>query len=109
MFYVDSGASDHLILSRGLCPYKEFATPVEISAANNGKIGAYGSGTLRVAATVNGAEREQDLEGVYYAPRSMRDWCRLGSWRARDGTSAYVTAEWSRGIGTGTCSPISRG
>jgi hypothetical protein len=54
-FYVDSGASDHLIPSRGgLRAYKEFATPVEISAANNGKIYAYGSGTLRVAATANG-------------------------------------------------------
>jgi transposase InsO family protein len=68
-FYVDSGASDHLIPSRGdLRAYKEFAMPVEISAANNGKIYAYGSGTLRVAATANGTEREHNLEDIYYAP-----------------------------------------
>jgi transposase InsO family protein len=68
-FYVDSGASDHLIPSKGdLRAYKEFAKPVEISAANNGKIYAYGTGTLRVAAPANGLEQEQDLEDVYYAP-----------------------------------------
>jgi len=38
-FYVDSGASDHLIPSRGeLRAYKEFASPVEIAAADNGKV-----------------------------------------------------------------------
>jgi transposase InsO family protein len=68
-FYVDSGASDHLIPSRGeLRAYQEFAKPVEISAAKSGKIYAYGSGTLRVATSANGLGREADLQDVYYAP-----------------------------------------
>jgi len=49
-FYVDSGASDHLIPSRdNLYAYQKFVKPVEVSAANGVKISAYGSGTLRVA------------------------------------------------------------
>jgi Zinc knuckle len=55
-FYVDSGASDHLTPSRGeLCAYREFAKPVETSAAESGEIYyAYGSGTLCVATSANG-------------------------------------------------------
>ena len=68
-FYVGSGASYHLVPSRGeLRAYKEFAAAVEIAAVNNGKIYAQGTGTLRVTASVNGMEREADLEDVYYAP-----------------------------------------
>jgi len=68
-FYVDSGAADHLVPSRGvLRAYKEFASPLEITAAGDGKIYAQGTGTLRVTASVNGLEREADLEDVYYAP-----------------------------------------
>ena len=49
-FYIDSGASDHLVPSRGdLHAYKKLARLVGISAADGGKIYAYGSGTLRVA------------------------------------------------------------
>jgi len=69
MFYVDSGASDHLVPSRGrLRAYKEFAGPVERAAADNGKVYAQGTGTLRMTASVNGLEREADLEDVSYAP-----------------------------------------
>ena len=47
---IDSGASDHLVPSRGdLHAYKKLAKLVGISAADGGKIYAYGSGTLRVA------------------------------------------------------------
>ena len=68
-FYIDSGASDHLIPSRGdLHAYRRFGKPVEISAADGGKIYAYGSGTLRMATTANGLERTADLQDVYYAP-----------------------------------------
>jgi hypothetical protein len=67
--YVDSGASDHLIPSRGdLHAYRKFEKPVEISAANSGKICAYGSGT---ATSANGLEQEVDLQVGF-----MRDWCR---------------------------------
>jgi hypothetical protein len=60
----------HLISLQGeLRAYKEFAKPVEISAADSGKIYAYGTGTLRVAAFANGLEQEEDLQDVYYAPR----------------------------------------
>ena len=62
VFYVDSGASDHLIPSRdNIHAYQEFAKPVEISAANGGKIYAYGSGTLRVATSANSLGREADI------------------------------------------------
>ena len=45
-FYIDSGASDHLIPSRGdLHAYKKSAKPVDISAAECGKFYAYGPGT----------------------------------------------------------------
>jgi len=68
-FYVYSGASDHLIPSRGeLRAYKEFASPVDLAAVGDGKIYAQGTGTLWVTASVNGLEREADLEDVYYAP-----------------------------------------
>ena len=68
-FYIDSGASHHLIPTRGdLHAYEKFTTPMEIAAADGGKIYAYGSGTLRVATTVNGLERQEDLQGVCYAP-----------------------------------------
>ena len=68
-FYVNSGASAHLVPTMcGLRDYAEFVSPLEIAAANNGKILAYGSGTMRVAASVDGVEREADLEDVYYVP-----------------------------------------
>jgi transposase InsO family protein len=68
-FYIDSGASDHLIPSKNdLHAYREFERPVEISAADSGKIYAYGTGSLRVASFANGLEREEDLQDVYYAP-----------------------------------------
>ena len=38
------------------------------SAANNGKILAYSSGTARGSASVDGVEREADLEEVFYMP-----------------------------------------
>ncbi len=45
-FYIDSGASAHLVPTKcGLCNYVEFDSPVEIAAVNNRKILAYGSGT----------------------------------------------------------------
>ena len=68
-YYVDSGASEHLIPSKVyLRSYREFDKPVEIAVADDGQIlltalDIYG---LRL---VNGQEREIDLEDVYYAPR----------------------------------------
>lgn len=45
-FYIDSGASTHLIPTKdGLRGYREFDEPLETSAANSGKPYAYGSGT----------------------------------------------------------------
>jgi hypothetical protein len=41
---------------------------VEISATDNGKIYAYGTGSWRVASFANGLEWEEDLQDVYYAP-----------------------------------------
>ena len=56
-FYIDSGASNHLFPTKGdLHAYRKFIKPVEISAADGGKIYAYGSGTLRVATSANGLE-----------------------------------------------------
>ena len=68
-FYVDSGASDHIVPSKAdLRGYRDFEQPLEIAAANGGKIYAYGTGYLRVAASANGIEREVDLDDVYFAP-----------------------------------------
>jgi len=62
LFYLDSGASDHIIPSRdSLRAYQKFAKPVEISAANGEKIYAYGSGTLCVAMSANSLGREADI------------------------------------------------
>ena len=68
LFYIDSGASDHIIQTRdGLHAYRSFDCPVEIAAANSSKILAYGSGNLHVSTSVNGQQREVVLEDVYYA------------------------------------------
>src|SRR5258706_6117962 len=68
-FYIDSGASAHLVPTKcGLRNYVEFDSPVEIAAANNGKILAYGSGTARMAVSVAGVERAANLEDVDYVP-----------------------------------------
>ena len=68
-YYIDSGASDHLVPSKGeLRAYKEFARPVEIGTADDGKIQAYGTGSLQVVSSVNGLERQGTLEDVYYTP-----------------------------------------
>ena len=46
-FYIDSGASGHLILSKGdLRSDSEFGQPVEIDAANGGKTYPYRAGNL---------------------------------------------------------------
>ena len=66
-FYVDSGALAHLVPSKvGLRNYVDFATPLEIAAANNGKIFAYSSGTARVSTVNDGVERMADIRDVYY-------------------------------------------
>src|SRR5258706_7716452 len=49
-FYIDLGASDHLVPSKGdLRADRVFEQLVEIAVANSGKIYAYGTGYLRVA------------------------------------------------------------
>ena len=69
LFYLDSGASNHVIPSRdNLHAYQKFAKPVETSAADGKKIYAYGSGTLRVATSANSLGREVGIQDVYYAP-----------------------------------------
>ena len=68
-FYVDSGASDHIVPSRSdLCSYREFEQPLEIVAAGGGKIYAYRTGYLRVASSASGIEREVDLEDIFFVP-----------------------------------------
>ena len=68
-YYIDSGASNHLVPSKGvLHTYKEFADPVVIGMANNGKIQAYGTGMLQIVSSVNGLEWQGTLEDVYYTP-----------------------------------------
>ncbi len=42
--------------------------PLKIIEANNGKIYAYGSGTIHVTTSVDGVKHEADLEDVCYAP-----------------------------------------
>jgi len=65
MFYIDSGASAHLIPSKDvLYNYVEFKQPLKIVAANNRKRLAYGSGTTHVATSVNGVGHEADLEDI---------------------------------------------
>ena len=55
LYYIDLGASDHLIpLKDELRAYREFASPVEIAVANKGKIYAHGTGSLQVASAING-------------------------------------------------------
>ena len=68
-YYIDSGASDHLIPSKGeLRTYKEFAHPIVIGTANDGKIQAYGTGMLQIVSSVNGLEWQGTLEDMYYTP-----------------------------------------
>jgi hypothetical protein len=68
-FYIDLGVSAHFIpLKTNLHGYVKFGKLLEIAAANNGKIQAYGLGTLRVMTSVEGINREVDLEDVYYVP-----------------------------------------
>ena len=56
-FYIDSRVSAHLILSKGdLCGYQKFEHPLEIAAANNGTIYAYGSSTAWVTTSADGVE-----------------------------------------------------
>ena len=71
-FYIDLGASDHLISSQGELPaHGKFASPVEISAADSGEMYADGTGTLRVAAWSGGP--------LLSTPEPMGNFCRLGS------------------------------
>lgn len=68
-YYIDSGASNHLTPHRAhLHDYRPFATPRELTAANNGALVALGSGTLKILSSVNGEERESEIRDVYYAP-----------------------------------------
>jgi hypothetical protein len=67
-FYIDSGASDHLIPSKTEHhAYQEFERPVEISAADSGTIYAYSTGSL-CGIISNGLERAEDLQDIYYTP-----------------------------------------
>jgi hypothetical protein len=69
IFYLDSGASYHLVPSQGMLhAYQKFAMPLEISATNGNKIYAYGSGDLRVVTLANGLESEAILQDIFYAP-----------------------------------------
>ena len=84
-YYVDSGASDHPIPSRGeLHAYRRFEKPVEISAADGGRVYAYGSGTLRVATSTSGLECEVDLQDVYYVPNVHARLVSLGKLEAQE-------------------------
>jgi len=108
-FYIDSRVSDHLIPSKGeLRTYKESAKPVEIAPADSGKIYAYSTGTLCVAAFASGLEREEDLQDAYYAPGVHVPLVSLGE-LDEDRTSIHARAEWSCEIEMGTCSLMSKG
>jgi len=99
MFYVDSGASGHLIPSRdNLHAYQKIAKPVEISAANGGKICAYGSGALRVATSANSLGREADIQDVYYAPEVH---ARLVSLANLEGQGSVRWHDGATGLGWG--------
>ena len=66
-YYIDSGASQHLIPTRvDLQTYQEFLKPAEIAAANGRVIYAYGSGMLRASLSATGLVMA--LWDVYYAP-----------------------------------------
>ena len=65
-YYIDSGASQHLIPTQmDLHAYWEFLKPVEIAAANGGVVYAYGSGMLRVSSSAEGLVTA--LQDMYYA------------------------------------------
>ena len=67
IYYVNSGASQHLIPTRAdLQTYQEFLTLVEIAAANRGVVYAYGSRTLRVTSSAEG--HVAALCNIYYMP-----------------------------------------
>ena len=69
-YYVDSGASHHLVpLLAGLCAYQEFTQPIKISAADSGRILTLGSGSLQVSVVTDGKARDIDIEDVYYTPK----------------------------------------
>jgi len=56
-FYIDLGASDHFVPSKGdLRADRVFEQLVEIAVANSGKIYNYGTGYLRVATSASGVE-----------------------------------------------------
>ena len=66
-YYIDSGASQHLIPTRtDLHAYQEFSKPVEIAAVNGGVVYTYGSGTLRVSSSAEGLVTA--FQDVYYTP-----------------------------------------
>ena len=68
-YYIDPGTSDHLVPSKGeLQTYKGLASPVRIATTDSGKIYACGTGPLQVAPPINGLERQDTLEDVYYTP-----------------------------------------
>ena len=90
MSYVDSGALDHLIPLRDtLHAYPKFAKPVVISAANGGKVYAYGSGTLCAAMSANSLGQEADIQDVYYAPEVHVQLVSLGKVEGQ-GWDAYL-------------------
>ena len=66
-YYIDLGASQHLIPTRvDLHAYQEFLKPVEITAANGGVVYAYGSGTLKISSLAKGLVTV--LQDVNYTP-----------------------------------------
>ena len=103
MFYVDSGASGHLIPSRD--NLHAYPKPVGILAANGGKTYAYSSGTSRMGTPANGLGRETYIQDVYYALEVHARLVSLGKiegreWRVRlcDGTMELRDRD-------GTCLP----
>jgi len=57
MYYVESGALDHLTLHKAIyIANQKFNKPIDIPAANGGWICTYGSGTLWVMTLVSGLE-----------------------------------------------------
>ena len=108
-YYVDSGASKHLIPSKVyLRLYREFGKLVEISVANNRQILAYSSGHLQVATLINGQEHEVDLEDVYYTPQVHVRLLSMGKLEDQGWDSIFTRAAWNFGTAMVDCLLILR-
>ena len=101
-FYIDSGPSDHLVPAKGGSrTYQEFATLAEIAAADSGEIYAYSNGALRMATSVMVRSGSRTWKTSTTHLGFTCNLCCSGNCKHRDGTLAYLTAEWNDGAAMG--------